>query len=83
MFYEQMGRAHAASLALCRRIGGERGQGTVEYVGLVLLIGILLAGVVTASKSFNDKNSIAGAVMNKLKDAISTVGGSSAATPQN
>jgi hypothetical protein len=69
-----MGRGHAAALALGRTIGGERGQGTVEYVGLVLLIGILLAGVVTASKGFDDKNSIAGAVMNKLKEAISTVG---------
>jgi hypothetical protein len=73
MFYELMGRGHAA------RVGrfwgaGERGQGTVEYVGLILLVGILLAGVVTASKGFDDKNSIAGAVMNRLKDAIDSVG---------
>jgi hypothetical protein len=74
MFYEQMGRVHAAALALRRRAGGERGQGTVEYVGLVLLIGILLAGVVTASHGFKDNNSIAGAVMKKLKSAIDTVG---------
>jgi hypothetical protein len=72
MLYELMGRVHAAGAA---RFGsGERGQGTVEYVGLILLVGILLAGVVTASRGFDDKNSIAGAVMNRLKDAIDSVG---------
>jgi hypothetical protein len=29
---------------------------------------------VTASRGFDDKNSIAGAVMNRLKDAIDSVG---------
>jgi hypothetical protein len=45
--YELMGRAHAM-------LARERGQGTVEYVGLVLLLAVLLAGVVAASKSFKD-----------------------------
>jgi hypothetical protein len=72
MFYELMGRVHAARVGRSR--AGEQGQGTVEYVGLILLVGILLAGVVTASKGFDDKNSIAGAVMNRLKDAIDSVG---------
>ena len=72
MFYELMGRVHAARVGRLR--AAERGQGTVEYVGLILLVGILLAGVVTASKGFDDKNSIAGAVMNRLKDAIDSVG---------
>ena len=40
--YELMGRAHAW-------IVQERGQGTVEYVGLILLLGVILAGVVTAA----------------------------------
>ena len=64
--YELMGRAHAA-------LAGERGQGTVEYVGLVLLLAVLLAGVVTASKSFKDTG-IAEAVVKKLKAAIDSVG---------
>ena len=42
MIYELMGRAHAA-------LARERGQGTVEYVGLVLLMAVLIAGVVKAS----------------------------------
>jgi hypothetical protein len=78
MFYERMGRLHAAA---GRRRAGERGQGTVEYVGLILLVGILLAGVVTASHGFQDNNSIAGAVMKKLKDAVDGVGGGGAAAP--
>jgi hypothetical protein len=64
--YELMGRAHAALVR-------ERGQGTVEYVGLVLLLAVLLAGVVTASKSFKDTG-IAEAVVKKLKAAIDSVG---------
>jgi hypothetical protein len=64
--YELMGRAHA-------RLARERGQGTVEYVGLVLLLAVLLAGVVTASKSFKDTG-IAEAVVKKLKAAIDSVG---------
>jgi hypothetical protein len=64
--YELMGRAHVA-------LARERGQGTVEYVGLVLLLAVLLAGVVTASKSFKDTG-IAEAVVKKLKAAIDSVG---------
>jgi H+/gluconate symporter-like permease len=84
MIYELMGRGHAAALllragrghatALRRRTGRELGQGTVEYVGLILLIGVVLAGVVKASGGFTD-NSIAKAVIGKLKDAIDSVGG--------
>jgi H+/gluconate symporter-like permease len=73
MFYELMGRGHAA--ALRRFAAREAGQGTVEYVGLVLLVGVLLAGIVKASGGFKD-NSIANAVIAKLKDAIDGVGGS-------
>ena len=71
MGYELMGRMHAGWLAL----GRERGQGTVEYVGLILLIAVVMAGVVKASGSFSDDGSIAKAVVNKLKDAIGDVGG--------
>src|SRR5215218_3714490 len=66
MVYELMGRAHAAW-------AGERGQGTVEYVGLVLLMAVLIAGVVKASGSFSDTG-IAEAVVKKLKGAIEGVG---------
>src|SRR3954471_21351805 len=71
--YEWMGRAHAAMVRGHERFGGERGQGTVEYVGLVLLVAVLIAGVVKASGSFSDTG-IAEAVVKKLKAAIDGVG---------
>ena len=51
----------------------ERGQGTVEYVGLILLVAVILAGVVKASGGLKD-STIAEAVIKKLKGAIDTVG---------
>ena len=65
--YEFMGRIHA-------RLAQERGQGTVEYVGLILLLGVILAGVVSATRGFNDE-AIARTVVTKLKAAINSVGG--------
>jgi len=70
MGYELIGRMHAAWVAA----GRERGQGTVEYVGLILLIAVILAGVVKASGGFSDK-AIATEIVSKLKDAIGDVGG--------
>ena len=75
MGYEAMGAVHAwiARAWARRRELGESGQGTVEYVGLVLLVAIILAGVVKASGSFSDKG-IAESVVKKLKAAIDGVG---------
>ena len=70
MRYELLGGAHAR---LARALAAERGQGTVEYVGLVLLVAVLIAGVVQASGGFSDTG-IADAVVRKLKGAIDGVG---------
>jgi hypothetical protein len=70
MTYELMGRVHAA---LARVVRERRGQGTVEYVGLVLLVAVLIAGVVKASGSFKDTG-IAAEIVKKLKHAIDGVG---------
>jgi hypothetical protein len=57
MFYALMGYLHAAIAERVRRIhrlaGGETGQGTVEYVGLILLVSLLMVGMVAAMKGFN------------------------------
>jgi hypothetical protein len=70
MQYELWGGAHGRA---ARLLAGERGQGTVEYVGLVLLVAVLIAGVVKASGGFSDTG-IAEAVVKKLKGAIDGVG---------
>jgi len=75
MGYEAMGVMHAWAARAWARVQerGESGQGTVEYVGLILLVAVILAGVVKASGSFSDKG-IADAVVKKLKAAIDGVG---------
>ena len=60
--YELMGRVHAALLS-------ERGQGTVEYVGLVLLIAALLAGVIAIGDTLKG-GGIAETVVKKIKETI-------------
>ena len=70
MRFELMGRAH---VRLANGIARSDGQGTVEYVGLVLLVAVLIAGVVKASGGFSDTG-IAEAVVKKIKGAIDGVG---------
>jgi hypothetical protein len=57
MIYTLMGYLHAAVSRRVRRIRmlaeGEAGQGTVEYVGLILLVSLLMVGMVAAMKGFN------------------------------
>jgi Flp pilus assembly pilin Flp len=52
----------------------ERGQGTVEYVALILLVAVVLAGVVAATKGQTfGSTGIAQAIVAKLKGAIDGV----------
>jgi hypothetical protein len=47
MFYALMGYMHAhftRRVNEIRRLAGEAGQGTVEYVGLILLVSLLMVG---------------------------------------
>jgi hypothetical protein len=50
--------AHLAALDLAdrlrHRLASERGQGTVEYVGLILLVSLLRVGMVAAMRGFNE-----------------------------
>jgi Flp pilus assembly pilin Flp len=65
MGYELMGRLHASWMGL----RDERGQGTVEYVGLILLLAVVLGGIVAAAHGFKD-DGIAKSIMTKLKGAV-------------
>lgn len=56
MLYALMGYVHAhftRRVNEVRRLAGETGQGTVEYVGLILLVSLLMVGMVAAMKGFN------------------------------
>lgn len=78
MIYALMGRLHAAVSRRVRRIqvlAGETGQGTVEYVGLILLVSLLMVGMVAAMKGFNGKQGteLADVIVNKIKEAVDKV----------
>ena len=58
-----------------RKLAGEKGQGTVEYVGLILLVSLLMVGMVAAMKGFNGKQGteLADVIVNKIKEAVDKV----------
>jgi hypothetical protein len=71
MPYRTMGWIHAHLARIAR---AESGQGTVEYVGLMLLLAGLLSGVVMAAKGMKDGGGLATEISNKLKDTIESIG---------
>ncbi len=79
MFYVLLGYAHAAIVRRSEAIRAlaerERGQGTVEYVGLILLVSLLMVGMVAAMKGFNGKQgtALAGLIVDKIKEAVDKV----------
>ena len=86
MGYRMMGRLHAALARAGRGYaragrgyaragrGYARGQGTVEYVGLILLVAVVLAGVVAATRSSSlGTGQIGATILKKLKSALDSV----------
>lgn len=68
LLYRLMGWFHARTVEAWR---GERGQGTVEYVALILLVAALLAGVVAATKGTKfGTGGIAQAIVSQIKSAL-------------
>jgi hypothetical protein len=66
---------HDLACRLRRRFACERGQGTVEYVGLILLVSMLMIGVVAAMKGFNATQGveIAEVIIDKIKQAVNAI----------
>lgn len=69
MAYRIMGALHARLLT----VRDQAGQGTVEYVALILLIAVVLSAAATAYKGKD--GGIAAIIVNKLKEAVDSVGG--------
>jgi hypothetical protein len=66
--YRLFGRVHGGLL-------GARGQGTVEYVALILLVALVMAGVVAAMKGFktDEGKELGDIIIGKIKEAVRKV----------
>jgi hypothetical protein len=67
-----------AALTASGRLLGQparRGQGTVEYVGLILLVALLMVGMVAAMKGFQGKQGLelAQTIVDKIREAVGQV----------
>jgi hypothetical protein len=58
-----------------RRLAAQTAQGTVEYVALILLVALVMAGVVAAMKGFKTDEGMAlgDSIIKKIKDAVDHV----------
>lgn len=68
-------RTDALRRLLDRTASDQRGQGTVEYVGLILLVSMLMVGMVAAMKGFNGTSGteIAEVIISKIKQAVNAI----------
>jgi hypothetical protein len=75
---ELIARAQLAAYGAGRRLLGpsaRSGQGTVEYVGLILLVALLMVGMVAAMKGFQGKQGLelAQTIVDKIREAVGQV----------
>jgi hypothetical protein len=73
--YRTMGLMHATLTRAAGRLRSQAGQGTVEYVALILLVALVMAGVVAAMKGFrsDDGKELGDVILGKLKEAVRKV----------
>jgi hypothetical protein len=66
--------AHLVRVARAR-LNSPSGQGTVEYVGLILLVSLLMVGMVAAMKGFSGESGldIAEVIVAKIKSAVQAI----------
>lgn len=70
--YVLMGAAHATLVRAGAALRRQVGQGTVEYVALILLVALVMAGVVAAMKGFktDEGKELGDVILGKLKEAV-------------
>ncbi len=73
--YRSMGYAHARALRAAEALRRQAGQGTVEYVALILLVALVMAGVVAAMKGFrtDEGKELGDVILSKIKQAVRRV----------
>jgi len=69
--YTLFGYIHARA----NRLRDQAGQGTVEYVALILLVALVMAGVIAAMKGFttHQGQALGEAILSKIRDAVDNV----------
>ncbi len=73
--YRLMGYGHARGAATLQRLRDHAGQGTVEYVALILLVALIMAGVIAAMKGFrtDEGKELGDVILGKIKEAVRKV----------
>ena len=73
--YRLQGLVHAALARAAPAARETRGQGTVEYVALILLVALVMAGVVAAMKGFrtDEGKELGDVILLKIKQAVRKV----------
>ena len=73
--YRAFGHLHALLIRAGERLRSGLGQGTVEYVALILLVALVMAGVVAALKGYktDQGKDLGDAIVGKIKDAVDKV----------
>ena len=73
--YRLIGLAHLKLLRAGSALRESRGQGTVEYVALILLVALVMAGVVAAMKGFRtgEGKELGDVIVGKIKEAVKKV----------
>ena len=69
--YQLFGYLHAR----VTRLRSQTGQGTVEYVALILLVALVMAGVIAAMKGFktDQGKDLGDAILGKIRSAVDKV----------
>lgn len=74
MGYAVMAWLHASGISLMERLQEDRrGQGTVEYVGVVVMVTLLIGAVAAAAKGWAP--SVGSGLKKAIQDAIEAVTG--------
>lgn len=73
--YRLIGLVHIQLLRAGQALRESRGQGTVEYVALILLVALVMAGVVAAMKGFktDEGKELGDVIIGKIKEAVRKV----------
>jgi len=73
--YRLMGFAHVGCARALGALRRQVGQGTVEYVALILLVALVMAGVVAAMKGFrsDEGKELGDVILGKIKEAVRKV----------